>query len=311
MIFLHENPEYQKWIRTVGAEKELLPGLVEKDYWVTHTLWSLAQSQCDFWFKGGTSLSKAFGLVTRFSEDIDVRLEHPSLPEVSWTSERKGGVADRQQYFEALTRLIKVPGANVKLADKQDKLWRSADIYVEYPSLFEVRAPMLPFVKIEAGMARVAPFVERDISSFIHDALAAQGALADHKDNRPNRVRVVHPLVTLLEKLDAISKRYNRESFAPASFIRHYEDAARIIDALSGFAQLDQTPAALADEMLALKQIKQRPSEKDDAFVLSNSEKKASLLAEYAAVSHMFWGDRLSLDETNKHIRAWIRANLA
>ncbi|MCC6806914.1 MAG: nucleotidyl transferase AbiEii/AbiGii toxin family protein [Deltaproteobacteria bacterium] len=93
MGFVHEHPDYPKWLRTIAEEKELAPGLVEKDYWVTHTLWSPKQSRCELWFKGGTSLSKAFGLVTRFSEDIDVRLEHPSLPAVSsWTSDRAGAV---------------------------------------------------------------------------------------------------------------------------------------------------------------------------------------------------------------------------
>ena len=63
--------------------------------------------------------------------------------------------------------------------------------------------------------------------------------------------------------------------------------------------------------MLGLKQIKQRPSSKDDAFVLSDPAKRAALLAEHSIVAHMFWGARLSLDVANGHIREWIDANLA
>ena len=53
-------------------------------------------------------------------------------------------------------------------------------------------------------------------------------------DNRPRAVRCVHPIVTLLEKLDALMRRLPREDAAPATFVRHFEDAARIDEACAG-----------------------------------------------------------------------------
>jgi predicted nucleotidyltransferase component of viral defense system len=53
--------------------------LVEKDYWIMHCLWGLKSQGSTFELKGGTSLSKGFGIIKRFSEDIDIRL--PALPE--------------------------------------------------------------------------------------------------------------------------------------------------------------------------------------------------------------------------------------
>ena len=49
---------------------------IEKDYWITYVLKRLAKSEFaeDVVFKGGTSLSKAFGIVKRFSEDIDLAI---------------------------------------------------------------------------------------------------------------------------------------------------------------------------------------------------------------------------------------------
>jgi len=41
--------------------------MVEKDYWVTHTLWAIHEQGFEVWFKGGTSLWKGFGLIDRFS----------------------------------------------------------------------------------------------------------------------------------------------------------------------------------------------------------------------------------------------------
>jgi hypothetical protein len=73
--FLHEDPEFGDLLRIVAAARRLAPGLVEKDYWVTHTLWSLQRMGLEIWFKGGTSLSKGFGLIERFSEDLDLQIE--------------------------------------------------------------------------------------------------------------------------------------------------------------------------------------------------------------------------------------------
>ena len=75
MTFVHDDPEFDALIRIVSAERRLTPALVEKDYWVTHCMWALHQTGLDLWFKGGTSLSKVYRLIERFSEDIDLVLD--------------------------------------------------------------------------------------------------------------------------------------------------------------------------------------------------------------------------------------------
>jgi hypothetical protein len=56
------------------------------------------------WFKGGTSLSKGFGLNERFSEDIDTRMDAGSTgltdPKLSWKN-KKTGVEERNNWFDA------------------------------------------------------------------------------------------------------------------------------------------------------------------------------------------------------------------
>ncbi len=70
MSFVHENAEeFADLVQIVSGERGLRRSSVEKDYWVTHTLWALTTMGLDVWFKGGTSLSKGFGLIERFSED--------------------------------------------------------------------------------------------------------------------------------------------------------------------------------------------------------------------------------------------------
>ncbi|MDR2628201.1 MAG: nucleotidyl transferase AbiEii/AbiGii toxin family protein, partial [Dysgonamonadaceae bacterium] len=67
--------------RIAGEKSELSVAAVEKDWWVTHTLSIIFSMTCakSLVFKGGTSLSKAWHLIERFSEDIDLALDREFL----------------------------------------------------------------------------------------------------------------------------------------------------------------------------------------------------------------------------------------
>ena len=68
MSFVHENAEeFTDLVQIIVGETGMRRSIIEKDYWVTHTLWALSVSGLDVWFKGGTSLSKGFGLIERRS----------------------------------------------------------------------------------------------------------------------------------------------------------------------------------------------------------------------------------------------------
>ena len=73
---LHESSEFTELIRDTAEKMELPESHVEKDYWVTYSLRELSKS--DYAeiavFKGGTSLSKGYRLIDRFSEDIDLAI---------------------------------------------------------------------------------------------------------------------------------------------------------------------------------------------------------------------------------------------
>lgn len=65
-------------MREAGIARGLPPEIVEKDYWVCWTLDRLFRSPetgRKLLFKGGTSLSKVFDLIERFSEDVDLILD--------------------------------------------------------------------------------------------------------------------------------------------------------------------------------------------------------------------------------------------
>lgn len=313
MKLIHDDPEFADLIRIVGAERTppIAPPLVEKDYWVTHALWCVQRLGLECWFKGGTSLSKGFGLIHRFSEDLDLKLGPGSavgVPDVvNWKSEGNKHVAARREFFEAVARKLDVPGAKVEL-HAVDARWRSAELRVQYPSVVgdPMPEPMKPFVVIEAGSARVVPHVERELSSFVHDGMRRRGMLSEFADSRPRAVRCVHPLVTLIEKLDAIGWRFHDHGRDAAGFVRHYEDAARIIEALDLLPPVKGGASALAAEMFDSKEIKALLSPADDALTPSDSDRWRQVQQAYDATERMFFGPRVGLDHACERARAWL-----
>ena len=138
LSFPHDDLEFDALLRIVAGKRKLSSALVEKDYWVTHSLWALHQLGVEIWFKGGTSLSKGFGLIERFSEDLDLKIEPgvaKALPVVgSWKSEGKKAMGERQAFFAALSKVLRVPGATV-LVDPafEDRSFRSATVPCRLP----------------------------------------------------------------------------------------------------------------------------------------------------------------------------------
>lgn len=74
---LHQDLQlFKDAIKFTAAQKNIKDIYIEKDYWVTFVLYHLYKSELgkEIVFKGGTSLSKCYGIIERFSEDIDLIL---------------------------------------------------------------------------------------------------------------------------------------------------------------------------------------------------------------------------------------------
>src|SRR5690625_6937562 len=73
MMHLHKDKESFSEVITATTEYFTIPEIqVEKDYYVSYLLEHLVKVSPEIVFKGGTSLSKCYGVVKRFSEDIDI-----------------------------------------------------------------------------------------------------------------------------------------------------------------------------------------------------------------------------------------------
>ncbi len=313
-IFVHEDPEFSDLVRLTARASQIEPALVEKDYWVTHTLWALQEVGLDVAFKGGTSLSKAFHLIQRFSEDVDVKIEPgrvigiPSYGSVR--SETGSAIAKRRHFFEGVFAHLKIPGTTVILDRDQDPRYRSIVYLVNYPSSFRTQLSPIyrPHVLLEAGLGLAPPSLSVPIDSFIHSFLGQNKGTGAYTWNIPSEVVCVHPVVTLLEKLDAITRRYARDPFHATGIIRHYEDVAHIVQQIDVLPPLPDniTISTLAMSMLHHRQIRRPVFSDDPAFTLIDQRRRKELEHAHTEIAPMFWGDRISLHSACDIIQQWL-----
>lgn len=316
MKFVHEDAEWRDLLAIVAGTTGKQVAFVEKDYWVAHALWALGDQGFEIWFKGGTSLSKGFSLIERFSEDLDVRLDAGTVaglttPVLPWDDSKKNrrqrGIAEREAWFQSLAARILVPGCSVRRNPLgSDERVRSAWIEVAYPILHAAALPpeMRDFVLLEVGHARVVPSVDCQLSSWVHDYLGSVGQLATFVDNRPRVVRCVHPLVTCLEKLEAIARKFDKGK-AAADFIRHYEDAARIVVRREALPPLEDGLTSLV-ERLANEDGKHMPPASHAAFNPADDERWRLLESAWIAIGPMYWGPRMALTDATAVLRAFL-----
>lgn len=96
MNWYRENGKaWKEILETVSAEEHRTAPMVEKDTIQSMFLLELSKSDLPFVFKGGTSLSKAYGLIDRFSEDIDLSMSRkPTETERRKTRDTITGIAE-------------------------------------------------------------------------------------------------------------------------------------------------------------------------------------------------------------------------
>jgi hypothetical protein len=233
--FLHNHPEFPELIRIVAEQKSIDdPALVEKDYWIMHCLYGLQQLGMQFELKGGTSLSKGYGIIHRFSEDIDIRIEPPQEMDVKTgrNQNKPAHVESRKQFYEWLAETIKIDGITSVERDTEfdDEKYRSGGIRLNYPSTTNPIPDLKDGILLELGFDDVTPNMPKDIGSWAYDYAADKVGVID---NRAKNVLCYHPGYTLVEKLQAISTKYRKQQESDTfhkNFMRHYYDIYALLN---------------------------------------------------------------------------------
>jgi len=225
--FIHDLPAARQLFEIIAAEKGIPASVVEKDYWVMHCLWGLIHGGFQYEMKGGTSLSKGWRCIDRFSEDIDIRFIPPEGLETRKDKPEQKTV--RLAFYQSISDSISIPGVTAtRLFSVDDEKAHNAGISLAYSSHFPVLEGLKPIVLLELGFARTAPFEELTISSWAYDRV--QKTKIAVVDNRAVGVRCFVPEYTFVDKLQTVCRRYRQhrdrqsEFDRPRQFVRHYYD---------------------------------------------------------------------------------------
>jgi hypothetical protein len=139
--FLHELENFPNIVETIRAQTNIAPQLLEKDYWLMHVLWALQNAGFRYELKGGTSLSKGWNIINRFSEDVDIKIFPPDGMTVhsSKNQTKPRHRESRKAYFEWLLGNLKIPGiVHLKRdMDFDDHDLRNAGYRISYESQYE------------------------------------------------------------------------------------------------------------------------------------------------------------------------------
>ena len=191
---------------------------MEKDWWVLQTLKAVFELDVaeHLVFKGGTSLSKAWNLIERFSEDIDLAIEREFLGfEGSLTKNKKtklrkaSGQYISEVFYLELQEKFKEKGlenVTFSLAETQDSDQDPRIINIFYPNIIVVTEYLKPRVQIEVGCrSLIEPFTMKKISAMVDDEYPEQ-SFSEKNEEIPS----VNPERTFLEKIFLLHEEFQK-----------------------------------------------------------------------------------------------------
>ncbi len=225
---LHEDKEvFTTYVTSVSQYMRLPEIYIEKDYWVTHALKHLSESDIskDVVFKGGTSLSKAHKLIHRFSEDIDLAVSAYGLSD----SQRKALLKRTEQAANQGLEPLPDDVRNSKGSKFRKTVYRYPQNNVE--GNFGQASPEL-LLEVNT-FTRPEPHERKIIQTMIADTLVTTGQqeLVEQYELGVFELNVLSVHRTLVEKLLGIIR--DSHSKDPVAIlnnrIRHIYDVCMIL----------------------------------------------------------------------------------
>lgn len=192
---LHTDKKlFSESIRAASQYFHIKEVFVEKDYWITLVLCSLSKSKYadQTVFKGGTSLSKGFGLIERFSEDVDIAI----IGENNKSSNKiKTIIRTVEKEISGELEEFKIEGVSSKGSRYRKSVFN-------YLSLDKKNQNNKLILEVNS-FANPYPFTQAIIKSMIYDLLIATNntKYIDEFELQPFSINVLNKEQTLIEKL--------------------------------------------------------------------------------------------------------------
>jgi hypothetical protein len=312
--FIHNDANFNDLLNLISADLKINIALVEKDYWIMHILYALQKQEIEFELKGGTSLSKGFGIIDRFSEDIDIHIKTNFGLKIEGNADKPSVRNARKEFYDLIALRLKIDGIiqierDVEF-DDLDK-YRSGGIRLFYNTLYQAVEGVKEGVLLELGFDQVTPNQPVNISSWVMDYLEKKDLISGYIDNRANGVLCYHPGFTFIEKLQTIIRKFrNRQvesGTGSINFMRHYYD----IFCLLKNPDVQNFIGSEAYQVHKSKRIKgadaEIPLSEHQALSLRDKSLRESFRKQYNATSNLYYKGQPDFEEVitliadNKH----------
>ena len=246
--------ERKAMIQGVVEARQIDEAAAEKDWWVTAVLYALFHTSISEYllFKGGTSLSKGWDIINRFSEDIDLALSRDYFLNVKQLScasctsntqihnlREKGQDFLFGEFKDELAAKLAELGLEVTVLTDNDianengepqKVPHDKDpsvLYIQYPSLYDSQAAYaIPTVKVEISVLSMSePYEMRRISSLIEQTFKDY----DVDSDLVQTIRTVSPARTFLEKAFLLCEEFQKDQPRTHRMTRHFYDLEKLM----------------------------------------------------------------------------------
>ena len=238
----HDHEAFSELIIAASNELHIPPGIIEKDYYVTLALRELAARVKGMVFKGGTSLTKCYQILDRFSEDIDISYA---------ASEGIPGESRKRQLKKAVVSSIESMGFSVANIE-ETRSRRSYNCYrASYSSIYSSLLELKPELVIETYIALLPfPTVSRMADNYIYRFLkmTEQGEMAEEFGLMPFEITTQAIERTLIDKVFALCDYYLSDKVDRHS--RHLYDIYKIME----YTTPDASLSGLVQEVRSLRE---------------------------------------------------------
>ena len=293
-MYLHNDKDlFTEVITEANAQTGIAESIIEKDYYVTMILKLLAKSNPDIVFKGGTSLSKCFHLINRFSEDIDI-----TFSEHIGESRRK---KLKYKILKPISEELEMPIPN----------WDSIESDKDYNYyLFEYKPVsdypvegILPGVKLETALVSYSfPTEQKEVDSIIYNAIKESAPdIVSEYGLEPFSMRVQSVDRTFIDKIFALCDYYLEDK--TKRFSRHLYDLHMIYPTIT----IDDTFLDLIQQVREHRSLLPIcPSAKDDIDIKNTINEfldKEFYKSDYDSITKTLISDDVSYEQTSLTLR--------
>jgi hypothetical protein len=311
--FLHNHKDFSDLLNILADEKRIQPALIEKDYWLMHVLYGLRKQGFEFELKGGTSLSKGYKIIDRFSEDIDIHIKPPLELKVEENPNKNkpGHKESRRKYFDWLAKEIKIAGV---ISNERDHAFDNTNTFRNggIRLLYESKTAGIPGVKegilLEAGFDKVTPYNRLTISSWAYDRALTISGIAII-DNRAIDIACYHPGYTFVEKLQTIATKFRQfqaSAVLQLNLMRQYYDLYCLLNnpEVQKFISTKEFEKHKIDRFPNQDLVV--PVAKNEAFLLSDLKIRAAFRKSYEETEALYYNGQPDFDKLLVRIKSNI-----